>query len=248
MYARFAWVAGGLLLVCVTAPLHAGLIPTALPSVVATDDTFVRGGAQADTKQAYNHWLECKDSLDNSRRVYLKFALSGFEQPPSDGPGATALAAPQMELFLRSALAPGANYDVDVYGLRADYSPPLGKLGHTWTEDQLTWNTAPGTDASGNLAPTAVVRIGTLFVPQSSDSGLLYSVPLTGVDSIIQPDGSATLILSVRAQSAFSPSLVFESSESTSGPAILVPEPATGLMLLAAVGMAVALYRRWAGV
>ncbi len=207
----------------------------------AVDDNSIRGGPfQAGSVQNFNGNLLAKKSanLEFARKVYLKFDLGGYQPETWTSPTFTIYSASQ----------PAADFNVDVFGLLAGYTPGAGDLPTDWSETAIRWNNAPANeDTITGFNDQQASLIGSISPQQNHPAGQSYSVSIPELGPYLQSDKTVTLFLIVSSQTASSPSMVFASSEyaDSSKRPVLVPEPSTlAMMLLTAVAAVVAIRRR----
>ena len=209
--------------------------------IEAADGNSIRGGPyQAGSVQNLNGNLLAKKSanLEFARKVYLKFDLGGYQSETWQSPTFTIYSAGQ----------PAADFNVDVYGLLAGYTPGAGNLPTDWSETEITWNYAPANENTiTGFNDQQASLIGSILPQQSHEAGQGYSVSIPELGPYLQSDETVTLFLIVSSQTASSPSMVFASSKysDSSKRPVLVPEPSTlGMMLLTALAAVVAIRRR----
>ena len=214
--------------------------------LVAVDDNSIRGGPyQAGSAQNFDGNLLAKKSanLEFARKVYLKFDLGGYQPDTWKSPTFTICSGGDQP--------PAADFNVDVYGLLAGYTPGPGDLPTDWSETAITWNNAPANENTiTGFNDQQASRIGSISPQQNHEAGRSYSVSIPELGPYLQSDKTVTLFLIVSSQTASSPSMVFASSEDadSSKRPVLVPEPSTlAMMLLAAVATVAAIRRRRTG-
>ena len=172
----------------------------------ATADTFVRGAENGDTNYGTGGSVTIKNANGDSydRKGYLRFDVSGMVSDASldltvstnnNGGGGTI---PQ-------------TFTVEVYGLAES-------LDHTWIEDEITWNNAPGNDTSSSELTADATLLGSFIVdPLPVGNPVSFSDPNL-IDFInSDTDNQITLILRRTAGTSSSHNLAFASKESTSG-------------------------------
>lgn len=120
--------------------------PTPTPGVVLqyspVDDAYVRGGVNADTNYGSGTALEVKrgSMADNYRKVYMKYDLSSA--------GLSSVASAKVILYCDS--------------LDAAYAITAYESSDSWTEEGITWNTAPALGTS--IGSTTVSSTGAYYV------------------------------------------------------------------------------------
>ncbi len=172
----------------------------------ATADTFVRGAGNGDTNYGSGGSVTLKNANGNSydRKGYLRFDVAGAASEASldltvstnnNGGGGTT---PQ-------------TFTVEVYGLAES-------LDHTWAEDEITWNNAPGNDTASSDFGADATLLGSFIVdPLPAGNTVSFSDPAL-VDFINSDnDNQITLMLRRTAGTSSSHNLVFASKENTSG-------------------------------
>jgi hypothetical protein len=172
----------------------------------ATADTFVRGADNGDTNYGNNSNVTIKNANGNSydRKAYIRFDIAGSTSEASldltvstnnNGGGGTT---PQ-------------TFTVEVFGLAES-------LDHTWTENDITWNNAPGNDTSSSNFTADATLLGSFIVdPIPVGNIISFSDPAL-VDFInSDTDNQITILLRRTAGTSSSHNLAFASKENTSG-------------------------------
>jgi hypothetical protein len=198
----------------------------------ATADTFVRGAENGDTNYGNNSSVTIKNANGNGydRKGYIRFDVSGTIMEASldltvstnnDGGGGTT---PQ-------------TFTIEVYGLAES-------LDHTWTENDITWNNAPGNDTSSSAFAEEATLLGSFIVePLPVGNMVSFSDPNL-VDFInSDTDNQVTLLLRRTAGTSSSHNVAFASKEHTSYSAPTLntlaatrafgPDPTDGSLLIA---------------
>jgi len=196
----------------------------------ATADTFVRGAENGDTNYGSNSNVTIKNANGNSydRKGYIRFDVSGTIMDASldltvstnnEGGGGTT---PQ-------------TFTIEVYGLAES-------LDHTWTENDITWNNAPGNDTSSSDFTEDATLLGSFIVePIPVGNPVSFSDPNL-VDFInSDSDNQITLLLRRTAGTSSSHNIAFAAKEhaSYSAPTLNTiaatrafgPDPADGAFL-----------------
>ncbi|OHB76698.1 MAG: hypothetical protein A2Z25_17900 [Planctomycetes bacterium RBG_16_55_9] len=199
-------------------------------AVEPTADTFVRGAEFGDTNYGSNSSVTLKNANGNGydRKGYIRFDVSGTIMDASldltvstnnEGGGGTT---PQ-------------TFTVEVYGLAES-------LDHTWIENDITWNNAPGNDtSSSNFAEDATLLGSFIVEPIPVGNIVSFSDPAL-VDFInADTDNQITLLLRRTAGTSSSHNLAFAAKEhaSYSAPTLntiaatraFSPDPADGAFL-----------------
>ena len=196
----------------------------------ATADTYVRGAENGDTNYGSGSNVTLKNSGGNSydRKGYIRFDVSGTIMDASldmtvttnnEGGGGTT---PQ-------------TFTIEVYGLSES-------LDHTWVENEITWNNAPGNDRSSSDFTDDATLLGSFIVePVPVGNPVSFSDPnlVNFINS--DTDNQVTLLLRRTAGTSSSHNIAFASKEhaSYSGPTLNTiaatrafnPEPADGAFL-----------------
>jgi len=196
----------------------------------ATADAFVRGPANDNTNYGTGGSVTLKNSGGNSydRKGYIRFDVADVVSEASlvltvstnnEGGGGTT---PQ-------------TFTIEVYGLAES-------LDHTWTENDITWNNAPGNDTSSSNFTADATLLGSFIVePIPVGNVVSFSDPNL-VDFInSDTDNQITLLLRRTAGTSSSHNVAFASKEhsSYSAPALNAeaatqafgPDPADGALL-----------------
>ena len=124
-------------------------------AVEPTADSYIRGATNGNTNYGSETGLLIKNVTGgaNDRKVYMRFDVSGIIMEASldltvstnnEGGGGTT---PQ-------------TFTVEVYGLAES-------LDHTWAEDTITWNNAPGNVTTNHDFNTDATMLGSFLVDQT---------------------------------------------------------------------------------
>ncbi|HCO95293.1 MAG TPA: hypothetical protein DIU00_15315, partial [Phycisphaerales bacterium] len=196
----------------------------------ATADTFVRGAENGDTNYGSNSNVTIKNANGNSydRKGYIRFDVSGTIMDASldltvstnnEGGGGTT---PQ-------------TFTVEVYGLAES-------LDHTWIENDIAWNNAPGNDTSSSNFTEEATLLGSFIVEPIPVGNVVSFRDPNLVDFInSDTDNQITLLLRRTAGTSSSHNVAFAAKEHTSYSAPTLntiaatrafgPDPADGALL-----------------
>jgi len=172
----------------------------------ATADTFVRGADNGDTNYGSGGSVTIKNANGNSydRKGYLRFDIAG------------AVSEASLDLTVSTNNNGGGGttpqtFTVEVYGLAES-------LDHTWVENEITWNNAPGNDTASSDFSAEATLLGSFIVdPLPAGNTVSFSDPAL-VDFINSDiDNQITLMLRRTAGTSSSHNLAFASKENTSG-------------------------------
>ncbi len=197
----------------------------------ATADAYVRGPTYDNTNYGTGGSVTLKNSGGNSydRKGYIRFDVSGTVMEASldltvstNNPGGTDPPTPQ-------------TFTVEVYGLAES-------LDHTWVEDTITWNNAPGNDTSSSNFTSDAMLLGSFVVDQTPVGDTITFSDPNLVDFInADTDNQITLMLRRTPGTSSSHNLAFASKENAnySAPTLNVkpatqafsPSPANGAFL-----------------
>jgi hypothetical protein len=171
----------------------------------ATADTFVRGAENGDTNYGSNGNVTIKNANGDGydRKGYLRFDVSGTIMDAS------------LDLTVTTNNEGGGGvtpqtFTIEVYGLAES-------LDHTWTENDITWNNAPGNDTSSSNFTEDATLLGSFIVePIPVGNMVSFSDPAL-VDFInSDTDNQVTLLLRRTAGTSSSHNVAFASKENTS--------------------------------
>ena len=196
----------------------------------ATADAFVRGPDYDNTNYGTGGSVTLKNTGGNSydRKGYIRFDIAG------------TIAEASLDLTVSTNNEGGGGttpqtFTIEVYGLAES-------LDHTWTENDITWNNAPGNDISSSNFTADATLLGSFIVePMPVGNIVSFSDPNL-VDFInSDTDNQITLLLRRTVGTSGSHNLVFASKENTnySPPTLNTvvatqafgPDPANGALI-----------------
>ena len=161
----------------------------------ATADRFVQGGDHADVVPGDSKDMllikRIGSKMSVARKVWIRFDLSG-QSVDSDSPAT-------LTLHTAKDISP-TNWDIQLFGLKAGFTPSKGSQDVNWSERTMTWNNAPGNDTQ---SPTSFgksvkfitkTRVNVDRVSQPAGSFFTFKIP--SLQPFLQPDGTVTLTLS----------------------------------------------------
>jgi len=164
-------------------------------------DAYIRADSYADTNYGSAGNLVLKNASNQyNRKVYFRFEVTG---PVSD-------ASIEFTVATNNQGGGGSTpqtFTVQVYGLAE-------ALDDTWTEEDITWNNAPGNDTANHDFTADATMLGSFLVDETPNGGSVsFSDPNLVRFINNDTDKQITLMLRRTAGTSGSHNLVFASKE-----------------------------------
>jgi hypothetical protein len=161
---------------------------SALMTVEAVDDNFIRGGTYESTVQGSGGSsdtlvLRGDSNAENVRVDYARFDLSGLNPD--------AASSAKFSFTFLNGSGGGTGVSVAVWALNS------GAAGYDWSESTIHWNNAPARSGANinEFNSDATKLIASVWVPYTTGEGAIKEVTIPTLGDYLQADNSVTIMM-----------------------------------------------------